>query len=131
MGSVCLPWAGHAASPIMLRNGDCEAIASRGPAMRPCPFALVGRPCGLALQADELAPEHVGRLVGSLAFGALSVFGRVRRAALRPLVWRQLRLCAKRLIASRRSALNWWRRFLEDHPCRGVSQRPYVGSSVR
>ena len=56
-------------------------------------------------------PGEAAKLYGRLAFGGQRVFGRVGRAALRPLA-RQQRGSATRIAGRLSSALAWWEAFL-------------------
>ena len=70
-----------------------------------------------ALQADQLSSTEASKLHGRLSFGVQRIFGRVGRAALRPICHRQLQPRALKLSNHLRGALIWWLRYLESWPC--------------
>ena len=77
-----------------------------------------------ALDAGELGSEEAGRFAGRLMFGAQRVFGRVGRAALRPLFIRQGQPHRRRLASRLRCALRWWLEYLSTNPQQTARPRP-------
>ena len=69
-----------------------------------------------ALQTNQLSSTEASKLHGRLNFGSQRVFGRVGRAALRPICFRQTQHSTLQLGEHLRSALIWWARFLDSWP---------------
>ena len=76
-----------------------------------------------ALASDQLSPGDASKLHGRLNFACQKVFGKVGRAAMRPICHRQTQQGVSRLGPALRSALVWWRRFLSSAPCATIRQR--------
>ena len=62
------------------------------------------------LEQDRLTPAESSKLAGRMAFLNTHVFGRLGRALLRPIIWRQLDLTgATKLTRRSRWSLMWFR----------------------
>ena len=67
------------------------------------------------LQNDRLTPAEASKLAGRIAFLNTHVFGRLGRALLRPIIWRQLDLTgATKLTRRLRYSLLWFGRVLQE-----------------
>ena len=76
------------------------------------------------LEKGVLTPGDASKLCGRLQFLNSHVFGRVARALLRPLIWRQIQQRGSHKLTSRiRSSLEWFYRALRENWSRQV---PYV-----
>ena len=78
-----------------------------------------------ALRSDWLVSSMASKLCGRLSFLNSFVFGRVGRALLRPLIWRQLQVKGSMRLTSRlRSSLRWFGKVLESGLYRRLPYEP-------
>ena len=76
------------------------------------------------IQDDRLTPGEASKLCGKLAFLNTHLYGRVARALIRPLIWRQTQTSGPYNITHRiRSSLEWFLRALKDQWNREI---PYI-----
>ena len=76
------------------------------------------------LQTNRLLPSEASKLCGRLAFLNSKIYGRVGRALLRPIIWRQVQTCGTVGLTGRlKNSLLWFLRALQGNWIRRV---PYV-----
>ena len=77
-----------------------------------------------AIDEDNLPPALASKFCGRVAFLNSTVFNRLGRALVRPLIWRQLQRCGQTTLTKRlRAALRWFVAVLKANLCRRI---PYA-----
>ena len=76
------------------------------------------------VEEDRLTPGEASKLAGKLQFLNSHIFGRVGRALIRPIIWRQIQQIGSHKLTHRlRASLEWFDRALREQWSRQV---PYV-----
>ena len=82
------------------------------------------------LREGRLSSGVASKVAGRLNFAMSRVFGRIGRAWIRPLLWRQRRLTSASFNGRLRSALCWWAKLLAMRPARLLRRDSNVSSTA-